>query len=178
MNREFASDFEQIYHANIKAVYNLALHYVQNIEDAQEISQDVFVSVHESFTGFRQDAALSTWIYRITINKSLDFIKAKKRKKRFAFLNSLFFDNGAIKHDSPNFNHPGVQMEQKESLKLIFDCINSLPDNQRTALILAKIEQKSQIEIAAIMNMNVKAIESLIHRAKQNLLKKLNQNEG
>lgn len=157
----------------------MALHYVQNREDAQEITQDVFVAVYQALDNFKQDAKISTWIYRITINKSLDFIKAKKTKKRFAFLTSLFEkDSPKIKYDNVDFDHPGVQLEQKEALEKIFSIINELPDNQKTALILSKIEQKSQNEVAEIMNLSVKAVESLLQRAKNNLAKKLYPNEG
>jgi len=58
-------------------VYNLALHYVQNIQDAEEITQDVFVSVYQSLAKFKESSTISTWIYRIAINKSLDYIKSK-----------------------------------------------------------------------------------------------------
>lgn len=171
--------FEEIYHLHKRKVFNLALQYVQNTEDAEEITQDVFVSIHQSISGFKEQSLLSTWIYRITINKSLDFIKAKNRKKRFGFFTSLFFeDSGDVKHDKPTFNHPGVQLENKEALENIFKHINDLPDNQKTALILSKIEQKSQAETAEIMNMSVKAVESLVQRAKVNLSKKINDSEG
>ena len=69
-------------------------------------------------------------------------------------------------------------LEQKESLKILFGHINDLPSNQKTALILSKIEQQSQKEIAQIMNISSKAVESLIQRAKENLLKKINNSEG
>jgi RNA polymerase sigma-70 factor (ECF subfamily) len=160
-------------------VYNLALHYVQNIEDAQEITQDVFVAVHQSFNSFQATSSISTWMHRITINKCLDFIKAKQRKKRFAFFTSLFFDDGnELKHNSIEINHPGILLEDKEALTNIFKQINALPPNQKTALILHKIEQKTQGEVAEIMDLSNKAVESLIQRAKTNLNKKLNNNEG
>jgi RNA polymerase sigma factor (sigma-70 family) len=171
--------FEELYNIHARMVFNLALQYVQNTEDAEEITQDVFVSVHQSFSSFKGESTLKTWIYRITINKSLDHIKSKQRKKRFAFLTSLFFDNSSdLKHDQPTFNHPGVQLEDKESIAAIFKHINDLPDNQKTALILHKIENKTQVEVAEIMQTSPKAIESLIQRAKTNLSKKLNTNEG
>jgi RNA polymerase sigma factor (sigma-70 family) len=66
-------------------VFNLALQYVQNYEEAQEIAQDVFVSVNQSMPTFKGESSIKTWVYRITINKSLDHIKAKKRKKTFRF---------------------------------------------------------------------------------------------
>jgi RNA polymerase sigma-70 factor (ECF subfamily) len=160
-------------------VYNLALNYAQNVEDAEEITQDVFVSVYQSLHSFQENSSLSTWMYRITINKSLDFLKSKQRKKRFALLTSLFFDNSNdIKHNPPEYNHPGVLLEHKEALGKLFKVINELPNKQKTALILHKIEQKSQAEVAEIMNISLKAAESLIQRAKTNLSKKLDNSEG
>lgn len=160
-------------------VYNLALNYVQSIEDAQEITQDVFVTVYQSLNSFQEISSMSTWMYRITINKCLDFLKAKQRKKRFAFLTSFFFDDSNdLKHNPPEHNHPGILLEDKEALDNLFKKINVLPDNQKTALILHKIEQKSQIEVAEIMKLSPKAVESLIQRAKKNLSNKLNNSEG
>jgi RNA polymerase sigma factor (sigma-70 family) len=168
--------FETLYNTYKDLVFNLALQYTQNYEDAQEITQDVFVSVHLSMGKFNYEAKLSTWMYRITINKSLDFIKSKKRNKRFGLFTSLFFDNtNEPKHEISEFNHPGVQLEQKEALQRIFSVLNTLPENQKTALILFKIEKQSLQEIAEIMKLQPKAVESLIFRAKENLAKKLNQ---
>ncbi len=171
--------FEELYHTHKNLVFNLALQYVQNYEDAEEITQDVFVAIYKSMDDFKAESKLTTWIYRITINKSLDFIKARKRLKRSGILVSLFFDDSNdVKYDFPVFNHPGVELELKETIEIIFKQINQLPDNQKTALILSKIEQKSQTEIAEIMKLHPKAVESLIQRAKLNLLNKLNRNEG
>lgn len=165
---------EQIYNQNKNLVYNLALQYVQNIEDAEEITQDVFLAIHSALGSFQEQSNIATWIYRITINKSLDFIKAKKRKKRFAFLTSIFFaGSNEIEHDLPNFNHPGVELENKEALAALFVKINLLPDSQKTALILNKIEGQSVSEIAVIMQLSTKAVESLIQRAKKNLAQKI-----
>ena len=154
---------------------NLALSYVQNNEEAEEITQDVFVSIHFALEKFEHKSEMSTWIYRITINKSLDFIKAKNRKKRLGVFASLFYENtNEVKYELPSFNHPGVLLDQKESLEIIFNHINQLPDNQKTALILYKLEHQSLESIAAIMNISSKAAESLIQRAKANLAKKIN----
>lgn len=167
-------NFEELYEEHKSLVYNLALQYVQNIEDAEEITQDVFVSAYHHLDSFNHDSKISTWLYRITINKSLDFIKAKKRKKRFGFLTSLFHeDSSDVKYEVSDFNHPGIMLEQKEELENIFKNINSLPDNQKTALILLKIEEKSQKEAAEIMEITPKAVESLFQRAKNNLKKKI-----
>ncbi|MBK9801179.1 MAG: RNA polymerase sigma factor [Bacteroidetes bacterium] len=83
-------NLEELYKEHKNLVFNLALNYVQNVQDAEEITQDVFVTIHFSLHSFKAESKITTWIYRITINKSLDFIKARQRKKRFAFITSLF----------------------------------------------------------------------------------------
>ncbi|MBK7959694.1 MAG: RNA polymerase sigma factor [Bacteroidetes bacterium] len=161
--------FDEIYFEHQKMVFNLALQYLQNIEDAEEVMQDVFVKVHDHLNAFKNQSSLKTWIYRITINQSLDFIKAKKTQKRSLFSNMLSLDDSTIKYEPTNFKHPGIELEQRESYKMLFDAINQLSDNQKTAIILLKIEDKSQAETAEIMNLNIKALESLFQRAKKNL---------
>jgi len=81
-------------------------------------------------------------------------------------------------HGIPIIDHPGVLLENKEATEDIFQYINALPEKQKTALILNKLEHKSQAEIAEIMNMSIKAIDSLIQRAKVNIQKKMELNEG
>jgi RNA polymerase sigma-70 factor (ECF subfamily) len=171
-------NFNEIYNQQSKKVYNFCLNYLQNIEDAEEVTQDVFVKVYTKIEGFNNQSQLSTWIYRIAINTCIDFVKMKSRKKRLGFLTSLFYDNtNEVKHDFQSFLHPGVELEQKEAVAAIFKEINKLPINQKTALILSKIEHKSGKEIALIMNVTEKAVESLLQRAKTNLSKKLNTSE-
>lgn len=170
---------QELYTKYGKLVYNLTLQYVQNKEDAEEITQDVFVAIYQSIDGFKEQSKISTWIYRITINKSLDFIRSKNRKRRFGVFTSLFFSDGSEAHrEASHFNHPGVLMEQKETLQNIYRLINDLPPNQKTALILSKLENKSQQEIAVIMELSPKAVESLVQRAKSGLGKKLKASEG
>ena len=79
---------EDIYHQYKKLVFNLALQYTNNIQDAEEVTQDVFVKVFDKINGFRQDSELKTWIYRITINQSVDYLKSKLDKSEILF--SLF----------------------------------------------------------------------------------------
>ena len=170
--------FEKIYNEHKDLVYNVALQYVQNTADAEEIAQDVFVSVHQKLNAFNENATLKTWIYRITINKSLDFIKSKKRAKRSFFFNSKRIDDPDNHLSISDFDHPGVLLEQKEEMKRIFDGLNQLPERQKTAVILLKLENKSQIETAEIMESTVKSIESLYQRAKKNLADYLTKTEG
>lgn len=160
----------KLIHKHQDLVFNTVISIVQNSEDAQEITQDVFIEVFHSANKFRGDSKVSTWIYRIANNKSLDHLKKKKRKKRFAFMTSLFDPNsGRQLFDQPNFEHPGILLEQKENAKYLFAAIDNLPDKQKQAYILNKIEGVSNKEISDIMNMSISSIDSLLHRAKANL---------
>lgn len=150
------------------------MNYTQQKEDAEEITQDVFLSIHQSLHKFKEESSYKTWIYRITLNKCIDFQKSKKRAKRFAQVLSIFKPESVeILHDNIELNHPGVQLEDKEAIQKIFSAINSLKEVQKTVLLLHKLENKSQKEIAEIMGLSPKAVESLVQRAKQKLNEKL-----
>ncbi|OQP56222.1 RNA polymerase sigma factor [Niastella populi] len=154
-------------------VYNTALGVVQNSEDAEDVAQEVFIQVFRSIDQFKGDARLSTWIYRITTTKALDHIRSRKRKKRFAFITSLFGPNDELVHDPVDFQHPGVALDRKEQAALLFQMINQLPENQKVAFTLHKTEELSYQEIADVMELSVSAVESLLFRARQNLRKLL-----
>ncbi|HMU10615.1 MAG TPA: RNA polymerase sigma factor [Ferruginibacter sp.] len=154
-------------------VFNTALGLLQHHTEAEDIAQEVFIQVYRSIGQFKGDSLLSTWIYRITVTRSLDHLRSKKRKKRFGFLSSLFGDDNKPIYELEDFNHPGVQKERKEDAALLFKMISQLPDNQRTAFILNKVEELSYREIAGILNSSESAVDSLLQRAKQNLRKKL-----
>jgi RNA polymerase sigma-70 factor (ECF subfamily) len=154
-------------------VYNTALGVVQNSEDAEDVAQEVFIQVFRSIDQFKGDARLSTWIYRITTTKALDHIRSRKRKKRFAFITSLFGANDELVHEPVDFQHPGVALDRKEQAALLFRMIEQLPDNQKVAFTLHKTEELSYQEIADVMQLSVSAVESLLFRARQNLRKLL-----
>jgi len=124
--------------------------------------------------GFNEKSDISTWIYRIAVNKSLDFIKAKKRKKRNAIHTQLFHPlTGKQLHEAPHIEHPGVVLENQDRVRILFQAIYQLPENQKTAFVLCKIEDFSQKETAEIMQLSEKAIEALLRRARENLKKSL-----
>lgn len=152
-------------------VYNTAISIVQNAADADDITQEVFIQVFLSIHSFKGESKLSTWIYRITISKALDHEKKKSRKKRFGFVLSLFAGNEQEQLQPKEFNHPGVQLEKKESATALFKALKQLPDKQRIAFTLQKMEGQSNQEIAEIMNTSLYAVESLMGRAKINLKK-------
>ena len=155
-------------------VFNTAIGLLQHHIEAEDIAQEVFIQVFRSIQNFKGDSLLSTWIYRITVTKSLDHLRSKKRKKRFGILSTLFGDNNLPVYEPEDFNHPGVLQENKEDAAILFKMIDQLPENQRTAFVLNKVEELSYREIADIFNTTESAVDSLLQRAKQNLRKKLN----
>jgi RNA polymerase sigma factor (sigma-70 family) len=156
-------------------VYNTAVSIVQHEDDADDITQDVFIQVYQSVSSFKGESKFSTWLYRIVISKALDHIKKKKRKKRFGFVQGLFGTASEEELHPEEFNHPGVLMENRETAAALFKAMQQLPDNQRIAFTLHKLEQQKHQDIAAIMNLSVTAVESLIARAKMNLRKILQE---
>jgi RNA polymerase sigma-70 factor (ECF subfamily) len=155
-----------------KTVYNTCLNFLQSAPDAEDITQEVFLSVHLSIQNFKNDSKLTTWIYRIAVTKSLDAIRMKNRKKRFGLMRAMFKDlNNEPIFDKPNFDHPGILLENKERASILFKAIDKLPENQRAAFLLNKIEQLSYNEVATILQISISAVESLLFRAKQNLHK-------
>lgn len=152
-------------------VYNTALSIVQNETDAEDITQDVFIEVYEKAEQFRGDALLSTWIYRITINKALDLQRKKKRQKNGGLLQKIFAVN---EEDEPvDFDHPGVQLDNKEKAGMLFKALKKLPENQQAAFTLHKMEGLTYQEMAEVMEISLSAAEGLMVRAKAGLKKTL-----
>jgi RNA polymerase sigma-70 factor (ECF subfamily) len=154
-------------------VYNTSLGIVQNAQDAEDITQEVFVQVFQSVSSFKGDSKFSTWLYRITISKSLDHERRKKRKKRFAFVRSLFGEENELDIQPPDFHHPGVVLDKKQDAATLFNAIKELPENQKVAFTLHKLEGLSYQEVSEVMKTSVSSVESLMHRAKTNLKKYL-----
>ncbi|WP_126246080.1 RNA polymerase sigma factor [Chitinophaga rhizosphaerae] len=154
-------------------VYNTALGILQNTADAEDVSQEVFMQAYESIGSFKGESKISTWLYRITVTKCLDFLRKKTRKKRWGKVMSIFGDNQELLVDPPDFQHPGVELANKERSQLLFKAIGRLPDSQKAAFVLHKLEGLSSKEIAGVMDASVSAVEGLLHRARQNLRQQL-----
>ena len=163
---------EQLYNHYCDRVFNTIISYTKNEEDAEELLQDVFVTIYNTASNFQFNSSVSTWIYRIVVNKSLDFLRKKNRKKRSGIFTSLYVkDSSEIKYESPDFAHPGVKLENKEDAQQLFKAIDSLSENQKTAFILTQVEGLPQKEVAEIMKQSRKSVESLVQRAKASLRK-------
>jgi RNA polymerase sigma-70 factor (ECF subfamily) len=156
-------------------VFHTCLGYLHNKDDADDLTQEVFIQVFQSLKGFKGDAAFSTWIYRITINASLNKVRKSTRNPVLHRLDALF---GTVKEKE--FSFPISHSENPESILIrqehsewLQKALDKLPDNQKTAIVLSKYDNLSQKEIAEIMNTTEGAVEALIQRAKMNLRIKL-----
>lgn len=158
-----------------KMVVTTCRNFVSNYADAEDVAQDVFIELYESLPSFRNESKLSTWIYRIAVNKSLNFVKKRKRELLF----SSFSKRGNAHHNpiiegSDQSDEADFRIAKQEQLKILRQAINKLPENQKIAIILNKYQELSYKEVADIMGVSLSSVESLIFRSKINLQKYLN----
>lgn len=172
-------EFSTIVAEHQDMVLNTCYRFVLNREDAEDITQEVFLEAYRSFGSFRRESKLSTWLYRIAVTKSLDHLRKKKRKKRFSSLKRVIgFNDPAEELTLPSMETPVEVLSGNERTEILRKALDSLPDNQKTAFLLSKYDGYSNQEIAEVMHTTVSAIESLVHRAKKNLQKKLEKYYG
>ena len=167
--------FGQLIDTYQQKVFSTCISFIPNKEDAEDVSQEVFITIFKSIHQFKENSKLSTWIYKITTNKCLEFIRKKQAKKRFAFMQTIL--GNEIPIDKTNyfteFNHPGILLENKEKSAIIFKAIHTLPESQRVVFTLAKIDGKSYQEIVEITGKSLSSVESVLFRAKKGLQEKL-----
>ncbi len=156
-------------------VFRTVMGFIHSEPDAEDITQEVFIEVFRSVGKFRRESGLSTWIYRIAVNKSINFHRAGRRRKIVSFLDLNAVELSGMKHEpvAPDEMNPGSDMDRSEHAAEIQKALDSLPYNQRTAFILSKYDDLSYQEIASVMKTSVPSVESLLFRARRNLQKKL-----
>jgi RNA polymerase sigma factor (sigma-70 family) len=156
-------------------VFNTCLGFLETRQEAEDIAQEVFIEVYRSIGYFRQESKLSTWVYRIAVTKSLEELRRKRRKKRFAIFSRAPENDPhpELLRDFDASNHPLAQLENKERAEALYAALNKLPESQRVAFTLNKIEGLSYGEISEVMVTSIASVESLIHRARTNLRKHL-----
>jgi RNA polymerase sigma-70 factor (ECF subfamily) len=167
--------FKKLVEHNQLLVVNTCYGMVQNREDAEDIAQDVFIEVFRNIHQFRSDAKLSTWLYRIAVNRSLNHIRDNKKRKWFqSFEDQVAAKNSEFrKIQSSLTDQPEYEVENEQRAVILRTAIDSLPNNQKIAFSLSKYEELSYQEIADVMELSVSSVESLLFRAKKGLQKKL-----
>jgi RNA polymerase sigma-70 factor (ECF subfamily) len=165
--------FKQLFDMHSPRVHNLLLRLVGNRDDAEELTQDVFLSLWKHAESLRGESKLSTWLYRVAVNKAINF---KKRSGLFFQIRQLFSletDDESIIDRIPaaTADSPDRQVEIREAQIQLADLLGTLPHRQREVYLLHKLEGLSYNEIAEGLHVTLGTIESLMHRAKENLQK-------
>ena len=166
-------------------VYRLAREITRNEADAQEVVQDVFLSVYRKIHTFEGRAALTSWLYRVTTNAAL----AKRRGRRADHEISLesdlptFLPDGHRAGDPAYLNAdwsktPEAEILSQETREILRRAIDNLPDQYRVVLVLRDVEGLSNEEIAAIVGDSISAVKSRIHRARMVLRERLARHFG
>jgi len=149
--------------------------YTGDFEAAVDIAQDVFVEIYRSVSKFRGEAKLSTWIYRIATNKSLNWVRDNKKHRVVKSIERFFNGDTDRKfevedhHSQDGYDLLNSNYQSKE----IQNAIDNLPENQKIAFVLNKIDDLPYKEVSEIMDISLSAVESLIHRARKKLQKDL-----
>jgi len=170
------SEFEQVVKNHHLLVFRTAMGFIHVREEAEDITQDVFIRAYRSWENFRGDSSISTWLYRITVNVSLNYIAQKKR--------NIIFQYGKIDTLKQLFDRqekqktPLQNLEDSDREYIIQKAIDGLPEKQRIAFIFSRYEELPQKEIAAIMEISEGAVEQLLQRAKTKLQKTLKKFVG
>ncbi len=153
-------------------IFILVRGFVHQREDAEDVTQETFLQAFVSLGSFNGRSEFSTWLYRIGINRAYSFLRKRNRKS----ISELYTEKVNAITDflqgSKNEN-PQTILSGKQTEEIIYREIDNLPENQRTALVLSRLDQLSQKEIAEIMSLSVQAVDSLIQRAKRQLKTKL-----
>lgn len=168
------STFENLVQLFRKKVIGTSYSFTRNMDDSEDIAQEVFLEIHRSIHNFKGDTSLNSWIYRITVNKSIEFLRKKKATKRSGIMISLSNQFESVEHMISDCSNAGQRMEDLEKARFLDSAIKNLSSNQKAAFLLHYIEGLSYKKIAKTLQTSTSGVQSLIFRAKQNLRKSLN----
>lgn len=152
-------------------VYATVYNMLQDRDDAEDSAQEVFIQVYESISSFKGQSSLSTWIYRIAVRKALDKLRRRKTRRKL----QQFLPWWMPKDDDKCTPDDTIPLESKERIAMLHKAMETLPEKQKIALTLIKIQGISYNETCKIMELGIKAIESLVSRGKDNLEKRLKE---
>ena len=163
--------FRMLVNRHQQKVVNLAYKFTWNRQDAEDIAQDVFFTIWKKARKFKGNSALSTWIHRITVNTSLNFLRKHKREK------PDYTDDKLLAEAAPESTNPDQEYESRQNRKILYEALDEMPEKYRIPFILNKLEGLSYKEVAETLRLSVPNIETRIHRARKALqeilLKKL-----
>jgi RNA polymerase sigma-70 factor (ECF subfamily) len=173
------ASFQELVERYKKKVYYLANDIVGDHHDAEDISQEVFIKVFRFIKKFRKDAKLSSWIYQITVNTSID-LKRKKTKKTHVFMEDSQMDSiqqGSLLTGS-RINHPEHHAEANMLQNQIEQLLHKVSPKERSVFVMRYYNEFKTTEIAETLNLSTNTIKSLLFRAKKKLRKELSIYQG
>lgn len=167
--------FTELVRVHQTLVFRTCMGLTHSKEDAEDLTQEVFISAYLQLDRFKGESKLSTWLYRMAVNASLNHIRSSKKRSIFQRI-EVFFTQEKTEVTPvalPVTDNPERQLIAAQESKAIERAIDALPEKQRVAFTLSRYDELPQAEIAAIMGISEGAIEQLLQRAKANLRKKL-----
>jgi len=187
MNRDLSSEdlmgrvaegddeaFEILVNRHQTSVLNLIYRFIGDRTQAKDLAQDVFLRVWQTAKSYEPKAKFTTWIYQIATNLCLNELKSARRRRWFPFSRSNG-DEGKTFEETLSDGSPTAEdvLVARERSRQISDALQSLPANQRMALVLKRYDDLSYQKIAQILGCSVSAVESLLVRAKKTLQERL-----
>ena len=172
--------FEELVRANGCRRLAVARRFLRNETDAQDAVQEAFASAFHGLKGFAGEAQLSTWLHRITVNRSLMKLRAKRRRPELALEDLLpcwQADGHAVEPPVRWRNAEPDQLEREETRKLVRDAIDRLPETSRNVLLLRDIEELDTRATADILGVTENAVKIRLHRARQALRELLDESQ-
>lgn len=170
-------DFKPFYLKHVQKVFGVVYSYLLNQEDSEEVTQDVFLKVYEEYGSFRNEAKVSTWLYRIAVNQSLDFLRRKNRDKRRFQNTELSGDIDLVVHLSGSTNADN-HILSTEVKKVYEDALLQLTEEQRSIFIMSNELGMTISEISGILEKPSSSISTSKHRAVKKLKEVLFSNLG
>lgn len=166
--------FEEIVTRYEAKVFQLAMRFTRNQEDAEEVMQDVFTTIYKKIDGFQGKSAFSSWLYRIVVNAA--FMKLRKRKQH----NTISIEDLApavrqfcLEKENNFLERSDAIASSKEMRDVIQLAINRLPRQYRAVFVLRDVDGLSNQEVGEILQLSVPAVKSRLHRSRLMLRRKL-----
>ena len=163
--------FQELVETYQRKVYGICIGMLKNPADSKDVSQEVFIKVYRYLENFNFESSFYTWLYRITVNKCIDFIRKQKRKKEVDYDDGILRD-GDVEGDDDILPsrlgiHPDRVYGRKELRAKMLEALETLSEKHRTILILREVEGLSYEEIAEVLDISKGTVMSRLYHARR-----------